>query len=432
MTKQDFNIIGSTGLVKYGGYIYEEWLNKLQGERGVRFYKEMRDNSPIVGAFNLLVDTYTREVEWRTEPANDTPDAVEQAEFVDSCFEDMEGTFDELLSEIVSEVTFGWAYFNDVKKVRQGPSGKTPSAYDDGRVGWRTISLRSQETLLRWEYDDDDRLVGMVQQDPNTNEEVLIPADQALHFRIRPHKNNPEGRSMYRNAARPYMFVRRLEEIEAIGIERDLAGYPIMEVPPEILAKNATSEAASLRTDLERLVQNIKRDEREGALIPSELDFEGKPTGFKLRLLTAGGSRTININESIKRHETRIAMSLLAEFIMLGMDKVGSFSLASSKTNVFAVSLGALLESIAAIFNRVAIPRLMMANNVARDLWPKLVHGDIETPPLNELGAFLVQMSQAGMDTTEPALQRKVRELGNLPQPDDPDAVTGGAPMAAS
>ena len=44
------DVLGYSGLNQTGGNIYEEWLNKLSGERAVRTYKEMRDNDAIVGA----------------------------------------------------------------------------------------------------------------------------------------------------------------------------------------------------------------------------------------------------------------------------------------------------------------------------------------------------------------------------------------------
>ena len=57
-------------------------------------------------------------------------------------------------------------------------------------------------------------------------------------------------------------------------------------------------------------------------------------------------------------------MSALAEFIMLGTDRHGSFSLVESKTDLFAIALGTILDSIEEVFNRFAIPRLWQLNGV--------------------------------------------------------------------
>ena len=71
-------------------------------------------------------------------------------------------------------------------------------------------------------------------------------------------------------------------------------------------------------------------------------------TGFSFKLASSGGSRQIQPDVAIKRHQSRMAMTLLSQWLLLGQDAHGSFSLASTTTNMFAVSLGALLDGIAA------------------------------------------------------------------------------------
>ncbi|MCE2604181.1 hypothetical protein LH384_34385, partial [Pseudomonas aeruginosa] len=55
--------------------------------------------------------------------------------------------------------------------------------------------------------------------------------DRALHFVTKSRKNNPEGRSVLRGAYRAWYFKRRIQEIEGIGLERDLAGFPVLTAP---------------------------------------------------------------------------------------------------------------------------------------------------------------------------------------------------------
>ena len=61
-----------------------------------------------------------------------------------------------MLSQILSFLPFGFAYCEIVYKKRQGPDQKDSrrkSKYSDGKVGWRKIALRAQETLWDWEFD---------------------------------------------------------------------------------------------------------------------------------------------------------------------------------------------------------------------------------------------------------------------------------------
>jgi hypothetical protein len=60
---------------------------------------------------------------------------------------------------------------------------------------------------------------------------VFIPIEKMLLFRTTVQRNNPEGRSMLRTAYRPWRNKKRIEEIEGVGIERDLAGLPMARIP---------------------------------------------------------------------------------------------------------------------------------------------------------------------------------------------------------
>ena len=418
----NLDIIGHTGLNYTSGSINEEWLTKLSGDRAIRVYKEMRDNDAIVGSVLYAIKALVRQVPWAVEENHSGhPQAERAAEFLRECaFDDMSLTWEDLVSEILSMLVFGFSAFEIVYKIRRGPDSRSPkyrSNYTDGLIGWRKIATRSQDSITEWVLDEDGGIRGFQQNASPNYQTVFIPIEKALLFRTEVNKNNPEGRSLLRNAYRSYFFLKRIQELEAIGIERELAGLPVLQVPPEIMMPNAKPEQKTLRNNLETLIQQIRRDEREGVLMPSEVDSDNRPTGFKLSLLSTGGRRQIDTNETIKRYESRIAMSVLAEFILLGTDSHGSFALASSKTDLFASALGGILDSIEAVMNRFAVARLMKLNPVfPRESWPRFKHGDIEKAPLDEVGTFIQRVAGANLLTPDVAVEAKVREMAGLPE----------------
>ena len=427
-TDENLIEIGTTGLRTNGGQIDQEWLAQLKGQRGVRAYAEMRDNDAVVGAILYAIESLIRQVEWTVRPANESDAAARAAEFLEECVGDMSTDWEAFISEVLSMLVFGFAPFEIVYKVRGGDSDDPSqrSAYDDGRIGWRKFAIRGQDTVASWEMDPDGGIRGLWQRTPPTYEETLIPIEKLLLFRTRSERNNPQGRSVLRNGYRSWYFLKRLQEIEAIGVERDLAGLPVLQVPPEIMTAKATPAQKALRSNLESMIQQIRRDEREGVIMPAELDREGKPTGFKLSLLSTGGSRSLNTDEIIRRYESRIAMSVLAEFILLGADAHGSFALAASKTALFATALRSTLESIASVLNRFAVPRLFALNpEFDRELLPSFDYGDIEDRPLDELGGFLQTMTGAGLITPDARLEDHLRSAAGLPAVDLESAVTG-------
>ncbi|MAB56872.1 MAG: hypothetical protein CL524_04905 [Aequorivita sp.] len=343
------------------------------------------------------------------------------ADFVEQCIEDMDITFTDFLAEALSFLPFGWSYFETLYKMRRGynEESKLSSGYNDGLVGWRKFAVRSQDTLFKWEFDEEGGLMGLWQMAPPDYQQVYIPIEKALHFRTETHKNNPEGRSILRNSYRSWYFLKRIQQIELVGIERDLAGLPIMQIPAELLSTNATSAQKSVVDDFRDMIQKIRRDEYEGVVIPSEMDIDGNPTGFKLSLLSSGGRRPMDVDTIVRRYESRIALSVLSEFLLVGMDSHGSFSLSSNKTALFAQSLGTYLQSIAAVFNEQAIARLMRLNGwTDAENYPKLVFSDIETPDVQEIAGALTGLVTAGIITPDDELEKWVRDFSGLPASD--------------
>jgi len=245
-----------------------------------------------------------------------------------------------------------------------------------------------------------------------------IEVDAPSHLFLAGKSMIPTRNSILRNSVVDYYYLKRISNIEAVGIERDMTGLLTMEVPLEVLSTDATSEAQTLRGQLEKMLSELKRDEREFALIPPEMDEEGKPTGYKLKLLTSGGSRQIDTNSTKLYYKISILQSVLAQFIQLGMSGVGSFALASSQTNLFATAIGSYVQIISSTFNRYAVGRLMELNGVPREYWPSMVYGDIETPNLQELGQYLQVLATTGKLPEDEALDRRLLEIAGLPVPE--------------
>lgn len=406
--------IGRIGQRRYGGVIYEEFLPELRGRRGIEAYAEMSDNDDVVGAILFAIEMLVRQCDWNVEPAGDTAKDTEAAEFVKSCMDDMQETWIDTISEILSFLTFGWSYHEIVYKRRMGHTKdiRTKSKYSDGLIGWRKLPIRAQETLYRWEYDDEDNLIGMTQQPPPYFGMYTIPKTKALLFRTKSRKDNPEGRSILRNAYRSWYFKRRIQEIEGIGIERDLAGLPVIHAPENAgnIWDTSNPDNENMLAGLEAIVKRIRRDENEGVVLPA---------GFELELLSTGGTRQFDTNAIINRYDTRIAMTVLADFIFLGHQETGSWALSSDKTELFAVAIGAFLDIICETFNSQGIPALIDMNGqhfAGITDYPKMTHGDIEDADITKVSAFIREMTGIGVLVPDDSLEDYVRQVGHLPE----------------
>lgn len=423
MAEQPMTIpLGTSGLKHSGGAVYDDILNKLHGLKGVEYYREMTDNCSAVGALRFAIHMLARNVDWFVQPAQteDQQDAAEaEAERIEETLEDMDSTLEDVITEILSMIDFGWAYMEVVYKIRGGETNDptTNSAYDDRRWGLRAVALRSQSTLDRWEIDEIGQILGMWQSDTSVSYKgpVFIPMERAALFRTEATRNNPEGRSLYRPAAIDWHYLKRTQEIEAIGIERDMTGVIDMQVPMELLDTAASASRVALRTSLENQLSQLKRDEREYVLRPSEVDADGRSTGFKLQLLHTGGRRQIDTNATKVYYQASILRTCLAQFLQFGQSPHGTYSLAASSTNLFANAMGAILDMIAATFTTHIIHKVSALNDVPPEIRPSLQHGDIETPPLDELGRYITALSAAGMDINTPSMRRDLLSKGKLP-----------------
>ena len=112
--------LGRIGQRRYGGVIYEEFLPELRGKRGIAVYNEMSENDDIVGAILFAIEMLLRQCDWNIEPGGDSAKDIEAAEFVESCMNDMQKTWIDTVSEILSFLTFGWSFHEIVYKRRMG------------------------------------------------------------------------------------------------------------------------------------------------------------------------------------------------------------------------------------------------------------------------------------------------------------------------
>jgi hypothetical protein len=401
--------LGVYGKNTYTGDIRaDEFLQELKGKRAIQKYREMRDNNAIVGSIMYAVEQTLRDVKIDVMPANDSEEAKREADFLKSVLEDMDHSLDDHISEALSYLTYGFSWFEVVYKKRQGDarSPKKNSKFEDGRIGIKKIAIRAPWTVEEFEVDQDTgEILGMWQEAAWGKTPKMIPVEKSLYYRTTSLNNDPSGRSVLRNAYVSYTYLNKIQGYEAIAIERELHGVPVGRMPAEYLSGDATADQVSLRSQFERILRDLKNNEQGYALLPSDLyvDADGKPTNQRLmdiELITANGSRSIDIDPVVKRYQHDIARSLMAEFLMLGSGS-GSYALSKSKTDLFLRSLESYINAIVDVLNKQLVERLWQLNGLSWDVMPKLVAGDVAPHDLREIAAFLRNLNGAGIEVQD-------------------------------
>lgn len=356
--------IGRTGVKFSYGRVYEEFISKLKGVTGIKTYTEMDRNDPIIGSYMHAIKQLLREIRWTVEGGSE-----KDAKFLMENMHQMDHSWDNFITNALSMLPYGWAVFEQVYQRR-----------DDGKIAWKKFAPRAQLSLERWDIDEFGDVHGIFQRPAPSYHLFYIPTPKLLHFRTESAGNNPEGRSILRNAFRPWFFKHHIEEFEAIGAERDLVGLPLLKLPEGVDIGNTEDPEVVANIEIAKtLLRNIRRDEQEGILLPN---------GWELELLKSPGERQLDTSQIINRYNKEIAVTVLAQFIMLGMERTGSYALAKEQTDMFYMCLEGWGDTIASTINRGAVKLLGDLNNFAEP-YPYITHTALRHYQLKDLSSYV-------------------------------------------
>ena len=424
--KQVLGVAGDN--VTNGQIRADEFLPELRGKKAVRKYREMRDNDSTIGAVMYATEQVLRDVKLHVKPANDSDAAKAEAEFVKSVLDDMDHTLDDHVSEALSFLSYGFAWFEVVYKRREGMQTTNPkkrSKSNDGRIGVRKIAIRAPWTVSKFDVDRvSGDVLGLYQDVGNFNGSHYIPVNKSLYYRTTSINGDPSGRSVLRNAYTSYEYLNNLQSIEAIAVERELAGIPVARIPAEYLSNDASSAQAGFVNNLRQILRDVKFNEQGYIILPSDTypDKDGAPTNVRLvdvELMASNGKRNIDIDPIVKRYQHDIARSVLSEFLLLG-SQGGSYALSKSKTDLFLRALESYIQSIVDVLNKQLVERLWELNGLPFDLMPRIEAGDVAPHDLREIAAFLRNLNGANIDvSTHPEVIQDLMDIAELNY--DPD-----------
>ena len=402
----------------------DEFIPELRGKNAIRKYREMRDNDSTIGAVMYAAEQVLRDVKLKVEPANDTEEAKREADFVESIFDDMDHSLDDHIAESLSSLSYGFAWFEVVYKRRVGPTKRSPkknSKYTDGRLGVRKIACRAPWTVSRFDVEDKSGdVLGIYQDVGYGSGKHYIPTTKSLYYRTTVLNGDPSGRSILRNAYSSYVYLNNLQSIEAIAVERELAGIPVARIPSEYLSSDASAAQSGFVGNLQQILRDVKFNEQGYIITPSDTypDKDGSPTNVRLvdvELMSSNGKRNIDIDPIVRRYQHDIARSVLSEFLMLGGGNNGSYALSKSKTDLFLRALESYIQAIVDVLNKQLVERLWQLNGLNYDLMPCIKAGDVAPHDLREIAAFLRNLNGADINVSDhPEVIQDLMDIAEL------------------
>ena len=386
--------IGDTGLNTTGwGEIGDEFLHEWRGAgEKARRVREMLYNSPVIAALRLAVEMPIRDIDWHF--ASDSGDDDPRLMLLNDALAAMTHSWNDHISDALHFLWYGWSMFTITYQ------------QDGGRILWRKLRPLGHDTLQRWLFEKDGGLAG-IQQWPHLNPDP-VPVERMVIYRFRRARGNPEGESILRPAWPAWFYVKNLQHIEAIGIERNLAGLPVITLP-EYADRTESNDDTTDVGRARRIVRNVRNDENAGLVLPFGWEFS--------LVASTGGGKATDTDMVINRYDKRMLMAALSQFIMLGMDNIGAMATFEGATDFFTMTLNAVADTVAETFTKFCVARLLELNGLDAQ-GVRLEHSPAGNVDPNMVADALAKTAAAGFVTWTAADEVWLRSLFRLPERD--------------
>lgn len=395
---QELGGTGLKGAEPHGGFLYEEFLPQLRGYAAAKLYREMADNDPMCGAVLYALEMLMRSVQWRVEPADQRPESIVAAERIEAgLFKDMMHPWGQLIDEATSMLTYGYSPHEIIWKFCRGETDdeQTSSEFSDGMIMPAGIPIRAQDTIWRWVFDVEGRgnVLGL-EQYRYGRANVVIPMQKLLIFKTLARKNNPEGRSVLRTAYKTYMRKDVIEQSEGRLALRS-AGIVDMRIPAKFMEAAGGTDERRLYMQYKAIADKMAQDRTGSVVLPADRDDKGNLL-YDIKYLVADARKVGDMSPIIDRMDSRIAISVLADFLLLGTKNVGSFALGESKISLFTTATEGFVGVFEDQLNRVLLRKIWKLNTLDPTTMPKIKAGSVQKKDLDALGNYLQRLSVAG------------------------------------
>jgi len=425
---------GYPGLRVALGNITEEANRKLRMPYLVREINEMKKDSAVAAALSFY-KTMLGRVKWNVKaPVGADDTLIERTAFVRSCMNDMEHSWFDFISSMMSVIDYGWCVNEKVYKRRT----KKTSKYNDGLVGWKALPVRAQSSWYKWRFTDDGRYLTHFVQDLNALNQsgqyntlmgkygafVEIPREKFMLFRTSPENGNIEGAPALKSAWVAWRYKKEIETQEMIGIGRDLGGLLNIEIPAAYMSPDASPAHKAVYEDYKKAVRNVAVGEQSGIITPSDVDETTKAKLFKVDLLTSQGGKSYDTSTIIQRYTSNILVCLFADLLQLGNNSTGSFALAGSKENIVTYALDFRLREIKNVLDNDLIKQTFEMNQWDTSVLPEFVYEPLDSVDIESLGKFIQQtMAVGALEANREVLNIVRTTIGATAFPDDKEPM---------
>lgn len=414
------------GIAVIAGQIIEDCNEDLRWPQCMETYKLMAKDATVAPALNLM-EMAIAKAEWSVRiPEGYEEELKDKAEFLKSCMDDMEHTWNDFIR---AASTFNRYGFSAIEKVYYKRTKENGSKYNDSYYGIKKLPLITQDSIKSWYWTKDGRTLAGLKQWVNipTGEDrvqtyrvdkIDIPRKKFILFRADPQKDSPVGTSPLNSVYIAWRFKTELEKQEGISIANDLRGLKVFKIPPRYMSDSASEEEKATYEVFKQMLRGMHSGEQSGVIIPSAYDDAGKPL-FDFDVISVLGQSSNNLNQIILRYKNDIVTGILNPHLVIGQSGGGSFALAESLEGISKTVVEARLKEIKDQINHDLIPQLFAINGWSTNVLPQIDYTQPDNVGLDELSKFIQRCASVGMLKQDAPTLNWIAEQAGMPIPFD-------------
>jgi len=377
----------STQFSKYAQY-YEN-PDDLVGKKGLAIYSEMREGDEQVKAVIKLKKYALISSGWSVQPFDEkNPEDIERADFIRQELNNLKGTIENSILQILTALDFGYSVTEKVYKIIE-------KGQYAGKIGLNKLKTR-QPFNFNFDLDEFDNLKedGLLQQKGFYGNILRLPVEKFIIYSHDSEFDNPYGNSDLRNIFRAWLAKKIVFKAWMIYLER--AGIPIaVATHPEGLEDE----------DLNRIDAILKNIQFKSTIRKGE--------SIKIEFLESSRSG-IEFSNALEKYDLMIARGIMCPDLM-GFSTTavrGSYSLGRKQFDVFMWVLGKLAKEIEENIIGEQLIKPLIDYNWEVEGYPKFKLGSLSEDNTANRASAITALVGAGLVNEN---ESWIREYLNLP-----------------
>lgn len=420
-----YSEVGISNITAVGGWLQPDDKNpKLNPQFKQKTYDDLVFNISIVGASMRIFLDSAAKAKWKSTPANDTPEAQEVADFADRLMHDLNTSWSRVHRQAAIFKYFGASILE-----------WTAKKADDGKIVFESIEPRRNETIIRWDIDEDGTVIGIEQRAPISGQLFYIPRQKFAYFVDDAFTDQPDGLGLLRHIFPDSQRLQSLFELESMSFDKDVRGIPVARIPYAALRRAVNNgdmtqaEADAAIKAAENIVKMQRKKPGTGLALDSATYESRSDTGISVsgnrqwdfEIISAAQSGIPDLNTAISRYQLQIARALGTEFLLLGGNSSGSLALSKSKMDTFLLMVNSTNTDIAERANKDLLNPILKLNGISEDLYPRWELEAVREEDVEKVAAVIKELASAGavLHPGDPAIDEIRQSMGLSPVPEE-------------